>query len=144
MLVGCSPFRVGRNPAVSDEIYFQKVKHKAVRFLDKRKYDINFSASLQDLITKLLIKDRKNRLGHGSEDWKDVIKHPAFAKIDVEKLLKKEIKAPIKPEIRKIEDLIAEAKKGDNLQESFIRPKERALVKQNKNQFNKFGDLENF
>jgi len=52
----------------------------------------------------LLEKDRKQRLGQ-KNDVDEVLAHPFFKNIDRERLLKKEIPAPFKPEIKSNVDL---------------------------------------
>jgi len=47
----------------------------------------------------LLEKDRKLRLGQ-SDDCDEVLKHPFFKDIDLDKLIKKEIEPPFKPELK--------------------------------------------
>jgi len=50
---------------------------------------------------KLLDKNKKTRLGANGID--EILKHPWFRTLDIEKLLKKQIDPPYKPEIK--EDL---------------------------------------
>lgn len=57
-----------------------------------------------DLITKLLEKDKKQRLGFKS-DLDEVICHPWFKEIDMEKLVKKELEPPFRPELKNSFDL---------------------------------------
>lgn len=53
---------------------------------------------MKDLITQLLQKDPKNRLG--TKGKKDVMNHPWFKDINWKKLYRKEIKSPFVPEIK--------------------------------------------
>ena len=46
-------------------------------------------------------KDKKKRLGY-EKDKEDVLSHPFFKDIDIDKLLKKEIEAPYIPVIEPI------------------------------------------
>ena len=55
------------------------------------------------MISKLLDKDKNKRLGKVN-DVQDVISHPWFASIDVEKLLRKELLAPHKPSLKTEDD----------------------------------------
>lgn len=66
----------------------QKIKTSKVVFPDRKKYKIDYSDEIQDLITKLLDKDKSNRLG-SKDDAFEIFQHPYFADIDVEALEKK-------------------------------------------------------
>ena len=96
MIVGIPPF-------------FHKNKHKMYHFIkeskvnfpDAERHKISVSADAQDLIVKLLDKNKKTRLGANGID--EILKHPWFRNLDIEKLLKKELEPPYKPEIK--EDL---------------------------------------
>eukprot|EP01136_Pigoraptor_vietnamica_P031307 Opistho-1_new@91705 len=57
------------------------------------------SSKARSLITGLLQRDPKKRLGSGRTDAEDVKKHPFFADIDWDELLKKKIKPPWKPQL---------------------------------------------
>lgn len=57
------------------------------------------SADAQDLIGKLCQVDQSHRLGNLSGGAKDVRNHPWFKNIDFDKLYKREIDAPIKPQL---------------------------------------------
>ena len=106
MLVGCSPFRIGKNINISGDIYFEKVRKMVIKFPDQKKYAISYTPEFKSLIMQLLNKDRKLRLGYGEDDWKNVLKHKAFANLNVDRLLNKEIAAPIKPKVQDIQSLI--------------------------------------
>jgi hypothetical protein len=75
------------------------------------------------LITKLLTKDKGQRLGRVN-DVKDVMAHPWFASINVEKLLRKEIVPPFKPELKAQDDTSHFDEKFQQLEvaESIIDP----------------------
>ena len=53
-----------------------------------------------DLISKLLVKNPKMRLGHSTDDAKPIKAHPFFQGIQWDKILQKEIQPPIDVEIR--------------------------------------------
>lgn len=58
-------------------------------------------AVVKDLISKLLIKDPKKRLGGGGQtDAREIKMHPFFRGIDWDRLSRKEVPAPFKPSIR--------------------------------------------
>lgn len=53
-----------------------------------------------DFISKLLVKDPRERLGGGEEDAKELKRHPFFKGLDWNALARKEIPAPFKPVIK--------------------------------------------
>ena len=57
----------------------------------------NLSAPAKDLLSNLLIKDPRHRLGSGERDGEDIMEHPFFYDIDFEKLFNLELKAPFIP-----------------------------------------------
>ena len=77
------------------------IQHAPIRWPDKEKHGIEVSEEAKDLISKLLEKDRRKRLGQKG-DAQDVLSHPFFASIDQEKLIRKELEAPYKPKIESI------------------------------------------
>jgi serine/threonine protein kinase len=56
------------------------------------------SDEAKDFLTGLLDRNPKTRLGGGDTDAVDVKKHPFFADINWDKLIRKEIKPPFKPQ----------------------------------------------
>jgi len=64
----------------------------------------NLSNACKDLITKLLERDPKKRLGSSANDYKDIQKHAFFKSIDWQKLYNKEIEAPYKPNVKGLDD----------------------------------------
>ena len=83
ILVGVPPF-FHRN---KHRMYFL-IKESQVNFPDPAKHGIEVSKQAQDLIKKLLDKNRKKRLGQ-TGDVQEVLSHPFFAGLDQEALLKK-------------------------------------------------------
>lgn len=82
MLIGVTPF-YNRNR----NMLIMKIKNSKVIFPDRTRYKIDYSDEIVDLIVKLLNKDKSQRLGsHG--DGAEVLKHPFFADLDLEKLEK--------------------------------------------------------
>lgn len=63
------------------------------------------SKAAKHLILYLLKRDRGQRLGYGVEDYKAVIKHPFFNRIDFDKLIRLEITPPYVPDLRSDTDL---------------------------------------
>lgn len=98
MMFGRLPF-YDRNPRVLfDKIVNEEVKfpeHVYIRSQNVQK-DISISEEAQDLIRKLLHKNPKKRLGQ-QNDFKDILTHPWFRDIEVEKLLHKKVRPKYVP-----------------------------------------------
>ena len=58
---------------------------------DKRRYKIEYSDEFMDLTTKLLCKDKRDRLGTKG-DWQEILDHPWFASLDREELYNQTMK----------------------------------------------------
>ena len=93
MMMGVPPFH-NKN----QHILFQYITTKDVIFPDPKKYNIEISENAKDLIKKLLKKNPQERLG-SVKDVDDVMAHPFFKDMDVEKLLKKELVPEYKPHV---------------------------------------------
>jgi len=95
MLIGVTPF-FNRNK----NILLMKIKSGKVVFPDRKKYKIDYSDEIMDLIMKLLDKDRNSRLG-SKDDFADVLNHPALIKYakNIKGLESKEIDPPFKPNV---------------------------------------------
>ena len=65
-------------------------------FPDRKKYRIDYSDELMDLVFKLLDKDKTTRLG-AQNDADEIMAHPFFASINVKDLLEGKIKPPFIP-----------------------------------------------
>lgn len=95
------------------------------------------SDEAQDLITKLLIKSRKDRLGQKG-DAEEVLAHPFFAGLDMQALLQRQIEPEFKPTIdqsglNNFDDDIINTDAG----ESIVPPEKLIKIKENK-------ELDNF
>ena len=99
MTIGVTPFF-----SKSRLTLINNIKKEDVIFPDKKKYKIDYSDDFVDVVLKLLNKDKKKRLGSG-DDIDEILKHPYFASLDQETLLKKEIKPPYLPEFSGKDDL---------------------------------------
>ena len=80
MLIGVTPF-FNRNK----NMLLTKIKNSKVVFPDRRKYKIEYSDEVMDLIQQLLIKDKDKRLG-SKGDMDEVLSHPWFKDIDFDAL----------------------------------------------------------
>ncbi len=125
LLVGLTPF-------------FNKNQHKMqhliqecpVVFPDSR-FGFEVSPLAQDCIKRLLEKDKTKRLG-AKGDVTEILEHPFFKSIDIEKLLKKEINPPYKPAITNDLKFFDSTLTGmSNIQESVIDKKRKHLVDKN-------------
>ena len=67
-------------------------------FPDKSRLGFEVSPVAKDCIKRLLDKDKKKRLG-AAGDVKEVLAHPFFAGLDLERLLRKEIEPGYRPVI---------------------------------------------
>jgi serum/glucocorticoid-regulated kinase 2 len=86
LTVGITPFYSGN----VDEMY-HKIVHAKLRFPPR------LSEECRDLISKLLIRDPKDRLGSGDGDVEELKSHKFFEKIDWDVLMRKEIESTFKP-----------------------------------------------
>lgn len=80
------------------------IQHAPIRWPEKAKHDIEVSPNARDLISKMLNKDRRQRLGQNN-DMDEILLHPFFADLDMQKLLQKQIPAPFVPSIKDQRDL---------------------------------------
>ena len=74
-----------------------------IRWPTKDKHGFEVSLESQDLISKLLNKDKSQRLGRET-GVDEIISHPWFAELNIEKLLAKQIEAPYIPVIKQDDD----------------------------------------
>eukprot|EP00051_Salpingoeca_urceolata_P026889 m.479156 g.479156 ORF g.479156 m.479156 type:complete len:475 (-) comp21344_c0_seq1:90-1514(-) len=58
------------------------------------------SPSAQDILSKLLDKDPRKRLGGGAGDGDDVLSHPFFSGLDLKGMYKKQVDPPFKPVVK--------------------------------------------
>jgi serum/glucocorticoid-regulated kinase 2 len=78
------------------------IKQGVVIFPHPERHGIPMSDELKDIISKLLDKNPATRLG-SKNDADDIVNHPWFAKgIDFDRLLKRELDAPFKPDIEQM------------------------------------------
>lgn len=92
------------------------------------------------LISGLLKKDKNHRLG-AVGDSEEIMKHPYFAKLDIEKLLKREVEAPFIPELGKDDEANPKyfnVKTGEELSESIIPKANMKAIRENQDQFADF------
>lgn len=80
MLIGVTPF-FNRNK----QVLSSKIKNSKIIFPDRQHYKIEYSDNMVDIISKLLKKDRKERLGYAG-GIQEIMAHPFFADMDIKKL----------------------------------------------------------
>ncbi|XP_054282176.1 ribosomal protein S6 kinase alpha-5-like isoform X2 [Macrosteles quadrilineatus] len=92
LLTGASPFTVEGEKNTQQDISrrIMKTQPPIPQYL---------SADVADFISKLLVKDPRQRLGGGEDDAEEVKRHPFFKDIDWDKLARKEVPAPLVPKI---------------------------------------------
>jgi len=68
------------------------------------KHGVEVSRDARDLISKMLCKNRNERLGK-KNDVDEILGHPWFAELDIDELIQKKIEAPFIPKIDGTRDL---------------------------------------
>jgi RAC serine/threonine-protein kinase len=94
MICGHLPF-YNRN----HEVLFDLILHEEIRL------PATLGSSAKDLLSNMLNKDPRFRLGGGERDGREVMEHPFFFQIDFEKLYNLEIPAPFIPKISGADDV---------------------------------------
>lgn len=110
-----------------------KIVNSKVVFPDRKKYKIDYTDEIQDVIVRLLDKNKDTRLGAqgGAEE---ILSHPAFKDIDTEDLLQGKLKPFFKPETQSLEEMekyfnIENDKEA--LKDTYIGRADRDLIKKN-------------
>mmetsp|Transcript_17315 Transcript_17315/g.12312 ORF Transcript_17315/g.12312 Transcript_17315/m.12312 type:complete len:126 (+) Transcript_17315:1662-2039(+) len=99
MIIGIPPFY---NSNKHKMYYF--IQNAPIRWPTVDRHGIEASPLAQDLITKMLEKNKLHRLGC-EDDARDILSHPWFGELDLEALLRKEFPAPFVPETQSLSDL---------------------------------------
>lgn len=132
MIVGIPPF-FHRN---KHRMYFL-IRESPVSFPDPVRHKITVSPEAQDLIRKLLDKNRQTRLGANGID--EILSHPWFADVNIEQLLAKQITPPYKPRVQ--EDLAYFDKNlvsQTEVTDTILTPNQRAIINKDAHQFEGF------
>jgi serine/threonine protein kinase len=94
MRIGVTPF-FNKNK----QLLFQKIERAKIVFPDKEKYGLDYTDEFQDIVCKLLDKDKSKRLG-STNDVYEVLQHPWFADINVKDIEAQKIEPPLKPDVK--------------------------------------------
>jgi len=130
LLVGITPFFHRNNHRMQ-----YLITECPVTFPDKARLGFEVSPVARDLIKRLLEKDKTKRLG-ATEDVKEVLAHPFFNGLDVEKLLRKELVPTYKPEIKDdLKFFDQKLTQLEDIQESVIDKSRVKLIQQNQDIF---------
>lgn len=125
LLVGITPFFHRNNHRMQ-----YLIQECPVTFPDKSKLGFEVSPVAKDLIKRLLEKDKTKRLG-AVNDVQDILSHPFFDGLDMEKLVRKEIDPPYKPVISddlRFFDKNLTSMSGDTIAESMIDKSRQKLI----------------
>jgi len=93
MIVGIPPFYHKNQPTM-----YQLIQQAPIRWPDAERHKISVGDDAKDLITRLLHKSRKKRLGQKG-DVDEILAHPFFADVDTEALLARKIKPEFVPKV---------------------------------------------
>ena len=125
MLVGQSPFYCNDQMRLFKKIVQGKFAYPASRPVSK---------AADDVIQRLLQRHQSKRLGNLKGGHVDVQKHPWFAEIDLQKLLKRELRAPWKPQLKNALDSSNfddySSMEKDEARKSKLSSKEQAVFKE--------------
>jgi serum/glucocorticoid-regulated kinase 2 len=116
MLIGVTPF-YNRNRAVM----MSKIQKSKIVFPHKKKYNIEYSDEVKEIICLLLAKKKERRLG-SKNGAAEILEHPWFKVIDTTHILERNIKPPFIPDIAKGEEdkYYSHNKDKFNMHETYI------------------------
>ena len=132
MIVGIPPF-FHRN---KHRMYFL-IRESPVSFPDPVRHRITVSPQAQDLIVKLLDKNRQSRLGANGID--EILAHPWFADLNMTALQNKELTPPYVPRVT--EDLAYFDKnltQQTEVNDTILSATQRAVINKDQHQFEGF------
>ena len=124
MLVGIPPF-FHKN---KHRMYFL-IKEAKVTYPIPEKHNIFVSDNAQDLINKLLDKNRKKRIG-AIGGIKEILDHPFFSELDIDALLKKKLTPEYMPEITgELKYFDQRLVQDNSVEMSVINPNTKKIIK---------------
>lgn len=113
MLVGRSPFYCDDQMRLFKKIVQGRYTYPSFKPVSK---------AAEDIVKQLLQRDQSKRLGNLKGGHRDLQQHPWFDEINLDKLLKRELKAPWKPKIK-------DALDASNFDDYSAQEKERSGMK---------------
>lgn len=116
---------------------YQLIQQAPLRWPDPVKHKINVSEEAKDLITMLLLKDRKKRLGQKG-DADEVLNHKFFEGLDMSKLMNREIPAEFMPDQDFVRNFDSDIINQDPT-ESVVSPEILTQIKKEDDAFKSFG-----
>jgi len=133
MLVGIPPF-FHKN---KHRMYYL-IKEANVTYPVPEKHNIYVSPDAQDLINKLLIKKKDQRIG-SKGGVKEILQHPFFKELDIDMLMQKKLTPTYMPEIgQELAYFDQKLVKSDHVEMSVIPQDRQKLIKTNKKAFDGF------
>mmetsp|Transcript_40952 Transcript_40952/g.65841 ORF Transcript_40952/g.65841 Transcript_40952/m.65841 type:complete len:524 (-) Transcript_40952:55-1626(-) len=86
----------------------------------------NLTSECKSLISQLLNRNPKERLGSSRNDVEDIMRHPFFKDLDWQKLYRKEIMPPFKPQVKDVDDYSNwdDVFTKENVVDSHVKPPE--------------------
>jgi|TARA_B110000285_G_C14958502_1_gene530431 serine/threonine protein kinase len=139
MLIGVTPFYNRER-----KLLLLKIKQSKVVFPDKNKYKIDYSEDFVDVVMRLLDKDKKTRLGSNG-DADEIMKHPFFASININKLMNETIDVPLKQDFTANQNkegfnakFFNSKSSPQDLTETVLPQANRDKLKKNEKAFDKF------
>ena len=108
---------------------FNKIQTRSLKWPSKGRDGTDLSEEVKDLITGLLQKDRRQRLGC-ENDVTDVLSHPWFVDLDLKALYAKKVEAPFVPVLNNTSDLkyFEDSEKDKRPKESLVRREAAKVV----------------
>lgn len=137
MIIGIPPFYNSNK----HQMYYL-IQNAPIRWPNKTKHGIEVSKEAQDLINKMLSKDRKERLG-AIKDADEVLEHPWFKDLELSEVVNKKMKAPFVPQMEGKTDLrnFDPEVVGEGLTESIVPAESKKLIANKDEAFQNFGPL---
>ena len=135
MVVGVPPF-FHKN---KHRMYFL-IRESPVQFPDPVRHKITVSPDAQDLITKLLDKNRQNRLGANGVD--EILAHPWFTDLNIQDLVAKKLEPPYVPKhTQELAYFDKNLTQQQEVTDTILTASQRALINKGQHQqsFDGFG-----
>ena len=122
LLVGIPPYFDKSRHAM-----YKMIRTRSVRFPALERDKFHVSPEAQDLITKLLIKNRQKRLG-AKRGIDEILEHPFFKGLDIKALCEFKLPPPYKPEIKDLEFFDKRLVQDPNLEDTMLDGNQKAIV----------------